>query len=127
MNRRQLLKGIAALGAGLILPPTLAENTETVRRYWALGAIPAPIPEWNFEWNCVMRGPEHLGLCGWQAAAWRERLDLPLATWEGHSFPRRDQVWTPIVRRYELPGGVDPRDIVARLLAQEIAWAEGRG
>ena len=123
MNRRLFLQSLGLGAAALILPPTLAENTETVRRYWALGAIPAPIPEWN----CVMRGPEHLGLGGWQAAAWRERLDLPLATWEGHSFPRREQVWTPIVWRYELPGGVDPLDIVARLLAQEIAWAEGRG
>ena len=40
VNRRTLLQGIAALGAGLILPPTLAENVQASRRYWALGAMP---------------------------------------------------------------------------------------
>jgi hypothetical protein len=40
MDRRSLLKGVAALGAGLILPPSLAENVEATRRYWALGGIP---------------------------------------------------------------------------------------
>jgi hypothetical protein len=43
MDRRTLLKGVAALGAGLLLPPTLAENVEAAtRRYWALGGIPGP-------------------------------------------------------------------------------------
>lgn len=36
MNRRALLQGIAALSAGLILPPTLIENAEAERRFWAL-------------------------------------------------------------------------------------------
>jgi hypothetical protein len=37
MSRRSLLKGIAGLAAGaLILPPTLEENVEAARRYWAL-------------------------------------------------------------------------------------------
>jgi len=36
MNRRDLLKGLAGIGAGIILPPTLAENAEAARRYWAL-------------------------------------------------------------------------------------------
>jgi hypothetical protein len=35
-TRRTILKGLAATAAGLILPPTLAENAEAVRRYWAL-------------------------------------------------------------------------------------------
>jgi hypothetical protein len=43
MDRRTLLKGVAALGAGLLLPPTLAENVEAVtRRYWALDATMVP-------------------------------------------------------------------------------------
>lgn len=40
MNRRNLLKGVAGLTAGLLLPSTVAENAETARRYWALGAMP---------------------------------------------------------------------------------------
>jgi hypothetical protein len=43
MDRRSLLKGVAALGAGLLLPPTLAENVEAVtRRYWALDSTMVP-------------------------------------------------------------------------------------
>lgn len=36
MDRRTLLKGIVGAGAALVLPPTLAENAESARRYWAL-------------------------------------------------------------------------------------------
>ena len=36
MDRRTLLKGLVATSAGLLLPPTLAENVEATRRYWAL-------------------------------------------------------------------------------------------
>jgi hypothetical protein len=36
MNRRHLLQGLAGLGAGLLLPATVEENAEAVRRYWAL-------------------------------------------------------------------------------------------
>jgi hypothetical protein len=43
MDRRSLLKGVAALGAGLLLPPSLAENVEAVtRRYWALDSTMVP-------------------------------------------------------------------------------------
>ncbi len=40
MNRRDLLKGVAGLTAGLLLPSTVAENAAEARRYWALGAMP---------------------------------------------------------------------------------------
>ncbi|MDQ3124784.1 MAG: hypothetical protein M3Q74_04190 [Pseudomonadota bacterium] len=36
MDRRTLLKGIAGAAAGLVLPTTVGENAEAVRRYWAL-------------------------------------------------------------------------------------------
>ncbi len=46
MNRRTLLKGITALTAGLVLPPTLGENVEAARRYWALDGTMVP-REWG--------------------------------------------------------------------------------
>lgn len=37
IDRRALLRGVAGLAAGLILPPTLADNAGAVeRRYWSL-------------------------------------------------------------------------------------------
>jgi hypothetical protein len=42
LNRRTLLKGLAAVGVGLILPPTLEENAEAARRFWALDATMVP-------------------------------------------------------------------------------------
>lgn len=36
MNRRSFLKGLAGVGAALVLPPTLGENAEAARRFWAL-------------------------------------------------------------------------------------------
>jgi hypothetical protein len=36
VSRRSFLQGVAGIAAGLILPPTLAENAEAVRRYWVL-------------------------------------------------------------------------------------------
>lgn len=35
-TRRGFLHGIGVVVAGLILPPTLAENAEAARRFWAL-------------------------------------------------------------------------------------------
>lgn len=46
LTRRNLLAGAAALGATLILPPTLAENAEAARRYWALDRTMAGPPGW---------------------------------------------------------------------------------
>ena len=79
MNRRTLLKGITAVGVGLILPPTLAENVEAVtRRYWALDQTmltPASM-KWLAQpydaaakyhilsqegWHMVNQEPYHLG------------------------------------------------------------------
>jgi hypothetical protein len=41
MNRRAFLKGLAgAVGAAIILPPTIADAAEEGRRIWALGGIP---------------------------------------------------------------------------------------
>lgn len=44
MNRRNLFKGLAGVAAGLILPPTLEENVEAGKRFWALGGIPEERP-----------------------------------------------------------------------------------
>lgn len=41
MNRRSFLKGFAgALGATIILPPTVEDAAEMGRRIWALGGVP---------------------------------------------------------------------------------------
>jgi hypothetical protein len=46
MNRRTLLKGITGLTAGaLILPPTLDENVEVAKRYWALDRTMLAAPQ----------------------------------------------------------------------------------
>lgn len=44
MNRRNLFKGLIGVTAGLILPPSLAENAEAGKRIWALGGIPEERP-----------------------------------------------------------------------------------
>jgi FtsP/CotA-like multicopper oxidase with cupredoxin domain len=36
VSRRTFLKGLAAAGAALVLPPTLTDNAEAARRFWAL-------------------------------------------------------------------------------------------
>ncbi len=64
MNRRDLLKGVAGLTAGLVLPASVAENAEVAKRYWSLGAMPngrtsAFIPSGTFwlSWNEKTLGP----------------------------------------------------------------------
>jgi hypothetical protein len=42
MNRRSFVKGLAAVGASLVLPPTLEENAEAVQRFWALDRTMVP-------------------------------------------------------------------------------------
>lgn len=105
LDRRTLLKGIAAAGAALILPPTPAENAEAVRRYWALDRTmlnPAAgfpqvadsmmpwLPDAS-EWRLVLQGPEHLGRAAYRATfynvhdfrnAWAE-ADLTDERWSG--------------------------------------------
>jgi hypothetical protein len=60
MDRRTFLKGLTGLGAALILPPSLVDNAEAARRFWALDRtmIEGSVfqvgdqvfhPEWN-EW-----------------------------------------------------------------------------
>lgn len=48
MNRRNLFKLAAGAATALILPPTLAENAEAGKRFWALGAMPQPRQEMGF-------------------------------------------------------------------------------
>jgi hypothetical protein len=36
MDRRSFLKGALGLASALVLPPTVTENAEDVRRFWAL-------------------------------------------------------------------------------------------
>lgn len=44
MNRRTLLRGMAAGAAGLLLPPSVGEvAAEVERRYWSLGAMPGRV------------------------------------------------------------------------------------
>ena len=46
MNRRALLRGMAAGAAGLLLPASVGEVTASVeRRYWALGGVPGYCPD----------------------------------------------------------------------------------
>jgi hypothetical protein len=54
MNRRHLLQRLAGLGSGLLLPATVEENAEAVRRYWALDRTMVP-QTWDF-W---LRGPTY--------------------------------------------------------------------
>lgn len=42
MNRRTLLRGLAGVAGGLILPAGVADAAEAGRRVWALGAMPDP-------------------------------------------------------------------------------------
>lgn len=53
LNRRALLTAALGAGATLILPPTLAENAEAARRYWALNQT--MVPE---TWDVWTRGPD---------------------------------------------------------------------
>jgi hypothetical protein len=36
VSRRTFLKGLAAAGAALVLPPTLTDNADAAKRFWAL-------------------------------------------------------------------------------------------
>lgn len=41
MNRRDLLRGLAGVAGGLVLPASVADvAAEVERRYWSLGAMP---------------------------------------------------------------------------------------
>lgn len=63
MNRRSFLKGFAgALGAAIILPPTVEDAAEVGRRIWALGGIPHELPNLRAEHDALVRamGPETL-------------------------------------------------------------------
>lgn len=45
MNRRALLKGIACVAGGLVLPASVGEvAAEVERRWWSLGAVPGREP-----------------------------------------------------------------------------------
>ena len=48
VSRRTFLKGLAAASAALVLPPTLTDNAEAARRFWALDStMVSPEPEWG--------------------------------------------------------------------------------
>lgn len=77
LTRRQLLAGVAGLAGGLILPPTLAENAEEARRWWALGGVPGYGP-WQYStvsFNAVRNDP--IVFC-------RVRGRATLTGWEEH-------------------------------------------
>lgn len=42
LSRRSFFRGAAGVAAGILLPATLEENVEDVKRIYALGAVPAP-------------------------------------------------------------------------------------
>ena len=48
VSRRTVLKGFAAATSALVLPPTLTDNAEAARRFWALDStMVTPEPEWG--------------------------------------------------------------------------------
>jgi hypothetical protein len=61
MNRRALFKGLAGAATALILPPTLAENAEAGKRYWALGGIPKDEGLLSWQSDVVPNAVERLG------------------------------------------------------------------
>jgi hypothetical protein len=95
IDRRSLLKGIAALGAGLLLPPGVAAEDERPRIWtgygpggWSRHKI--MVPGWTVhgdfatgdawrgvwgEWRLALRGPEEMWFAGYEATAWRPRPD----------------------------------------------------
>jgi hypothetical protein len=122
INRRTFLAGAAALTTGLILPPSPTENAEAVRRYWSLDRTMMHKPG---EWQIVFREPEHLGMLGYQAAAWRDRPDLPFGVWNGIEFVRREQYTSPPVFASDAERlGRDPRDLAIEFLSREMAYAD---
>lgn len=51
MNRRTLLGGALATVAGLLLPATLDENVEAVRRYWSLDRTMVTPTSYQHTWE----------------------------------------------------------------------------
>lgn len=76
LNRRALLTAALGAGTALILPPTLADNAEAARRYWALDQTMVP-----GSWLDIPRGT---GL--WRTAGnrWVVRVNWPDGVWEQH-------------------------------------------
>lgn len=47
LSRRSFLKGLAATAGALVLPPTLTDNAEAARRFWALDRTMVGPPKWQ--------------------------------------------------------------------------------
>jgi hypothetical protein len=48
LSRRTVLKGLAASAAALLLPPSLIDNAEAAKRFWALDStMLGPEPDWG--------------------------------------------------------------------------------
>lgn len=119
MNRRDLFRGIVGVGAGLVLPPTVADAAEEVgKRYWSLGAVPRAdqvIDMWDQDFIQTMPhryGPpmpppmQYVIRCGWFPVdasgvdhARRVQVGDPLTFYD-------NQVWVDYVVTEKVPGGV---------------------
>ena len=115
LSRRELLASLAALGL-------VAATPDPVRRYWALDRTMVARPG---EWHVVIREPQHLGLAGYEVIALRDRPDLPLGNWDGHSFVRREQYGSGVVFLADaLPHGTPALAEAIRVLKLEAAYAD---
>lgn len=66
MIRRALLQGLVGVTAGLLLPPTLDENTEAAKRYWALDRTMVTGRYWESGWlDAGMTRMEKLNYDAW--------------------------------------------------------------
>jgi hypothetical protein len=76
LSRRSFLKAVAATGAALLLPPSLTDNAEAAKRFWALDStMLGPEPDWG------MFGPHNSGASFGQWVEAYERRDTPFADW----------------------------------------------
>lgn len=88
MNRRTFLQGIAAAAGALILPPTLEENAEAARRFWALDRTMVGKP---LHWQTRVF---YDGLDDSHVAVWAECLTNPGA-------PKHEQLWRSLTLRVD--------------------------
>jgi hypothetical protein len=71
LSRRTILKGLAASAAALVLPPSLTDNAEAAKRFWALDStMLGPEPDWG------MFGPYNSGASFGQWAEAYDTIDV---------------------------------------------------
>lgn len=76
-------------------------------------------------WHVVIHGPEHHGMLAWQAAAWRDRPDLPMRQWNGVYLPAQETYVTPLVHEADAyRAGDSARAEVSRILWREMGKSD---